>query len=314
MNSSIQEIRRVLEHYDHIVVTAHVSPDGDAIGSTLALYGWLRSLQKEVVVVLDDDVDEKFSFLKDYAAIQKPDAVQTDASWLTVVLDATDMKRLGAAASLAKGNVLNIDHHISNQHFADWEYIRPDFAAAGEILTDLFLAWNVPIDAAWADALYLAIATDSGFFKFSNTTGHTLRMAAALVDAGARPNVISEHLEARSLAKLQALSEVLRHIELFGNNTVAGLAFTPELLQYTGEHTGSYIDYVRSVKGVDAAFTVKFINESETRVSLRSKTVDVNVIAAVFGGGGHVRAAGCTIAAPLDEAKKMVVKEILKTI
>lgn len=314
MNSSIQEIRRVLEHYDHIVVTAHVSPDGDAIGSTLALYGWLRSLQKEVVVVLDDDVDEKFSFLKDYAAIQKPDAVQTDASWLTVVLDATDMKRLGAAASLAKGNVLNIDHHISNQHFADWEYIRPDFAAAGEILTDLFLAWNVPIDAAWADALYLAIATDSGFFKFSNTTGHTLRMAATLVDAGARPNVISEHLEARSLAKLQALSEVLRHIELFGNNTVAGLAFTPELLQYTGEHTGSYIDYVRSVKGVDAAFTVKFINESETRVSLRSKTVDVNAIAAVFGGGGHVRAAGCTIAAPLDEAKKMVVKEILKTI
>lgn len=314
MNSSIQEIRRVLEHYDHIVVTAHVSPDGDAIGSTLALYGWLRSLQKEVVVVLDDDVDEKFSFLKDYAAIQKPDAVQTDASWLTVVLDATDMKRLGAAASLAKGNVLNIDHHISNQHFADWEYIRPDFAATGEILTDLFLAWNVPIDAAWADALYLAIATDSGFFKFSNTTGHTLRMAAALVDAGARPNIISEHLEARSLAKLQALSEVLRHIELFGNNTVAGLAFTPELLQYTGEHTGSYIDYVRSVKGVDAAFTVKFINESETRVSLRSKTVDVNAIAAVFGGGGHVRAAGCTIAAPLDEAKKMVVKEILKTI
>ena len=314
MNSSIQEIRRVLEHYDHIVVTAHVSPDGDAIGSTLALYGWLRSLQKEVVVVLDDDVDEKFSFLKDYAGIQKPDAVQTDDSWLTVVLDATDMKRLGAAASLAKGNVLNIDHHISNQHFADWEYIRPDFAAAGEILTDLFLAWNVPIDAAWADALYLAIATDSGFFKFSNTTGHTLRMAAALVDAGARPNVISEHLEARSLAKLQALSEVLRHIELFGNNTVAGLAFTPELLQYTGEHTGSYIDYVRSVKGVDAAFTVKFINESETRVSLRSKTVDVNAIAAVFGGGGHVRAAGCTIATPLDEAKKMVVKEILKTI
>ncbi len=314
MNSSIQEIRRVLEHYDHIVVTAHVSPDGDAIGSTLALYGWLRSLQKEVVVVLDDDVDEKFSFLKDYAAIQKPDAVQTDASWLTVVLDATDMKRLGAAALLAKGKVLNIDHHISNQHFADWEYIRPDFAAAGEILTDLFLAWNVPIDAAWADALYLAIATDSGFFKFSNTTGHTLRIAAALVDAGARPNVISEHLEARSLAKLQALSEVLRHIELFGNNTVAGLAFTPELLQYTGEHTGSYIDYVRSVKGVDAAFTVKFINESETRVSLRSKTVDVNAIAAVFGGGGHVRAAGCTIAAPLDEAKKMVVKEILKTI
>ena len=164
------------------------------------------------------------------------------------------------------------------------------------------------------DSLYMAIATDSGFFKFSNTTGHTLRMAAALVDAGARPNVISEHLEARSLSKLQALSEVLGHIELFGNNTVAGLAFTPELLRYTGEHTGSYIDYVRCIKGVDVAFTVKYISETETRVSLRSKTVDVNAIAAVFGGGGHVRAAGCTIAVPLDEAKKLLVKEIVKVI
>lgn len=314
MNASIQEIRHILEQYDHIAVTAHVSPDGDAIGSTLALYGWLRALQKDVVIVLDDEVDEKFSFLQDYNAIQQPDAVQTDASWLTVVLDATDMKRLGNAALLAKGKVLNIDHHISNQHFADWEYIRPDFAAAGEILTELFLAWNVPIEASWADALYMAIATDSGFFKFSNTTGHTLRMAAALVDAGARPNVISEHLEARSLSKLQALSEVLGHIELFGNNTVAGLAFTPELLQYTGEHTGSYIDYVRCIKGVDVAFTVKYISETETRVSLRSKTVDVNTIAAVFGGGGHVRAAGCTIAVPLDEAKKLLVKEIVKVI
>lgn len=314
MNASIQEIRHILEQYDHIAVTAHVSPDGDAIGSTLALYGWLRALQKDVVVVLDDEVDEKFSFLQDYNAIQQPDAVQTDASWLTVVLDATDMKRLGNAALLAKGKVLNIDHHISNQHFADWEYIRPDFAAAGEILTELFLAWNVPIEASWADALYMAIATDSGFFKFSNTTGHTLRMAAALVDAGARPNVISEHLEARSLSKLQALSEVLGHIELFGNNTVAGLAFTPELLRYTGEHTGSYIDYVRCIKGVDVAFTVKYISETETRVSLRSKTVDVNAIAAVFGGGGHVRAAGCTIAVPLDEAKKLLVKEIVKVI
>lgn len=314
MNSSIQEIRNVLEQYDHIAITAHVSPDGDAIGSALALYGWLHSLQKDVVVVLDDDVDEKFNFLKDYEAIQKPDEVQTDASWLTVVLDATDMKRLGNAALLAKGKVLNIDHHISNQHFADWEYVRPDCAAAGEILTALFLEWQVPIDAAWADALYLAIATDCGFFKFSNTTGHTLRMAAALVDAGARPNTISEQLEARSLAKMQALSEVLRHIELFGNHRIAGLAFTPELLQYTGEHTGSYMDYVRTIKGVDVAFTVKFVSDTETRVSLRSKTVDVNGIAAVFGGGGHVRAAGCTIAAPLDAAKKMVVKEILKAI
>ena len=136
-------------------------------------------------------------------------------------------------------------------------------------------------------------------------------MAAVLVDCGARPNSISEHLEAQSMVKLHALSEVLRHIELFDDKHVAGITFTPEVLKYTGEHTGSYIDYARNVKGVDVAFTVKYISAQETRVSLRSKTVDVNAIAAVFGGGGHVRAAGCTIYEPLLTAKKMVVKEII---
>jgi len=160
----------------------------------------------------------------------------------------------------------------------------------------------------------MAIATDSGFFKFSNTTGHTLRMAASLVDAGAMPHVISEHLEAQSLVKLHALSEVLKHIELFGNNKVAGITFSPDVLKYTGEHTGGYIDYARTVKGVDIAFTVKYISDEETRVSLRSKQADVNAIASVFGGGGHVRAAGCTIGAPLEKAKKMLIKEILKAV
>lgn len=314
MNCSTHELYSVLQQYDKIVVTAHVSPDGDAIGSCLAVYGWLRAIGKDAFIVLDDDVDTKFNFLQDYKAILKPGDIQTDESWLMVVLDATDMQRIGAVADMPVHKILNIDHHISNQHFADWEYVRPDCAAAGEILTALFDEWHVAIEPAWAEALYMAIATDCGFFKFSNTTGHTLRMAARLVDAGAKPNRVSEHLEARSIEKLRALSEVLHHIELFHSNTIAGLAFTPSLLKITGEHTGSFIDYVRTIRGVDVAFTVKYMGENETRVSLRSKKADVNAIAAVFGGGGHVRAAGCTIAAPLEEAKRMVVKEIEKVL
>lgn len=311
MKCSSQEIRRVLMQYDHILLTAHVSPDGDAIGSLLALQEWLERSGKHAVIALDDDVDDKFFFLTGAEAIQRPEAVQTNSSWLTVVLDATDRKRIGGADALIQGPVLNIDHHISNQHFADWEYVRTDCAATGEILASLFSSWEEDVSPSMANALYLAIATDCGFFKFSNTTGHTLRMAALLVEAGAQPNVISEHLEARSLVKLKALSEVLQHIELYGGNQIACLSFTPELLQYTGEHTGSYIDYIRTIQGVDVAFTVKYIGPQETRVSLRSKRADVNAIASAFGGGGHVRAAGCTIAAPLEEAKKMVVKEIL---
>lgn len=311
MKCSPQEVRRILMQHDNILLTAHVSPDGDAIGSLLALQEWLEGLGRHAVVVVDDEIDDKFFFLKQAENIKRPEQVQTDSSWLTVVLDATDRNRIGAADGLVQGKILNIDHHISNQHFADWEYIRTDCAATGEILTDLFSSWQEPISPSMANALYLAVATDCGFFKFSNTTGHTLRMAALLADAGAQPNVISENLEARSLVKLKALSEVLQHIELFGSNRIACLSFTPELLQYTGEHTGSYIDYIRTIQGVDVAFTVKYIGPEETRVSLRSKHADVNAVASVFGGGGHVRAAGCTIAAPLEDAKKMLVKEIL---
>lgn len=314
MTITPEEIRHLLQGYSHILLTAHVNPDGDAIGSLAAMQDYLDRLGKQVVTVVDDDIDDKFFFLPGVSRFKKPSAVHTDDSWLTVILDATSADRCGAAESLIHGAVLNIDHHISNAHFARYEYVRPECAATGEILTQLFLAWGDGLNQAEAMALYMAIATDSGFFKFSNTTGQTLRMAAALVDAGAIPHVISEHLEAQSLIKLHALSEVLKHIELFGDNKVAGITFSPDVLKYTGEHTGGYIDYARTVKGVDVAFTVKYISDEETRVSLRSKKADVNAIAAVFGGGGHVRAAGCTIGAPLEKAKKMLIKEILKTV
>jgi phosphoesterase RecJ-like protein len=294
------------------MLTAHVSPDGDAIGSLLAMYHWLKGQGKQVIMVVDDDIDDKFNFLEGAADIQKPAAVHVDDTWLSVVLDATSADRCGKVAELICGKVVNIDHHISNDHFAHWEYLRTDVAATGEALAELFQEWGATVTEAMANALYMAIATDCGFFKFSNTTGHTLRMAAGLVEAGAKPNIISEHLEAQSLIKLRALSEVLKHIELFAGNTISGISFTPDVLKYTGEHTGGYIDYARNIKGVDVAFTVKYISDNETRISLRSKTVDVNAIASVFGGGGHVRASGCTIEAPLAQAKKMLVKEILR--
>lgn len=314
MNRSVQEIYAVLRHYQHIVVTAHVSPDGDAIGSVVALYQALKGLGKDVKMVIDDTIDDTFAFLNGVAEIQRPEDVMVDATWLTVVLDCTGLSRIGKAAALAQGKILNIDHHISNEHFADWEYVLPEQAATCEILTSLFQAWQIPLTKDIVNPLYMGIATDCGFFKFSNTKGHTLRMAAALVDAGAQPNIISEHLDARSLASLQALSEVLKHIELFADNRVAGIAYTPEILALTGEHTGMYITYARNIKGVDIAFTVKYISDTETRVSLRSKQIDVNAIAGRFGGGGHVRAAGCTIQKPLQEAKELLVKELINAL
>lgn len=312
MNCSAQEIYTLLHHYDHILVTAHVSPDGDALGSVLALWHWLKAEGKDAVMVIDDGIDDRYNFLDGLSAICRPDQVKTDASWLTVVLDATGLGRIGKTADLVCGKVLNLDHHVSNEHFAQWEYFKSDYAATGEILTCLFDQWHITWSPAIADALYTAIATDCGFFKFNNTTGHTLRMAAILVDNGAQPDVISDHLDARSLNKLRALSKVLDQLELFADGRISCLSYTPELLSVIGEHTGIYIDYARRIKGAEVAFTVKYIGPEETRVSLRSKGIDVNAVAASFGGGGHIRAAGCTIEKPLDEAKAIIVKEIEK--
>ena len=120
-----QDIKKILQTYDHILLTAHVSPDGDAVGSVLALYGCLCQWGKHPVLVIDDEIEEKYKYLPAAAQIRKPQEVQTDASWLTVILDATDTARIGRTAALIKGKVLNIDHHISNRHFADWEYVLP---------------------------------------------------------------------------------------------------------------------------------------------------------------------------------------------
>lgn len=315
MNSTAPEIYHVLLQYDKILLTAHVSPDGDAVGSMIALYQWLRCHGREAVMVMDDDIGEAFSFLDGAERIRRPEeAAETDASWLSVVLDCTGLSRIGRTAELVRGKTLNIDHHVSNEHFADWEYVFPERAAACEILADLFAEWQTEMSPLIANPLYMGIATDCGFFKFSNTKGHTLRAAAWLVDAGAQPHVISEHLDMRSLETMQALSEVLKHIELMADGKIAMIAYTPELLQITGDHTGMYIDYARNIRGVETACTVKYVSPAETRVSLRSRTVDVNAVAAVFGGGGHIRAAGCTIALPLAQARNVLIQELLKVI
>lgn len=314
MQVTPEEIKDILQQYEHILLTAHVSPDGDAIGSMIGLYGCLRQWGKNTVMVIDDDIDERYDFLPSVKAIRKPADVVTDSTWLTVILDATDPMRTGTVEELMHGKVLNIDHHISNRHLADWEYVVPTYAAAGEVLTELFIHWHTEITQEMANALYMAIATDCGFFKFGNTTGHTLNMAAQLVDAGAQPNIISVALDAKCIEQIKVLAEVLQQIEVYQEGRVAGLMFTPELLAHTGEHTGEYIDYVRIIQGVEIAFTIKYVAPEETRISLRSKNVDVNKIAAVFGGGGHIRAAGATVKFSLENTKLELLKEIAKAL
>ena len=159
-------------------------------------------------------------------------------------------------------------------------------------------------------ALYMAIATDCGFFKFSNTTANTLEMAAKCVAAGARPNVISETIESVSASRLELTKQVMQTIEFYKDNTVATIELNREAMTILGDDTDGFVDIIRNVDTVDIAILLKAESDDRTRVSLRSKGTDVNAIASHFGGGGHIRASGCTINLPLQEAKRALIEVI----
>ena len=292
---------------DTIVITAHVHPDGDAIGSSLGLCYALQALGKKVEVWIDDELPAMFSLLPGYSQIKQPEnKVKAD---LLVILD-TAADRIGRVAELVQSDkVLNLDHHISNKAADEFLYVDPKRAATAEIVCQLFKEMHWSFSEEAAINLYAGIATDCGFFRYSNTSPLTMRLAAELLEAGVRPNVISEAFEQKSYALVQALGNAMRNIELFGDGKIAGLFLDLEQVSNI-ESTEGFIDLVRVIEGVDVAILLKCIEKDTCRVSMRSKHTDVSRIASGFGGGGHVRAAGCTLYMSYNDAKQAILTAV----
>lgn len=307
MEISLQQSAELLEKANAIVLTAHVNPDGDSLGSLLALYQGLHRKGKTVTILLDDVVPPVYRFLPCCEVIRQPDENERHSPDLLVVLDASDIERIGKVRQIVTAPVLNIDHHISNTRFADYTYVEPESSSTGEIITVLLNMMGCPLNQGIGNCLYTAIATDCGFFQYANTSAQTLRHAADLVEAGAQPQRISEALERRPLSSLTTLTKVLQTIELHKNGKVATMVIPENLITDPDESTEGFINYARSVEGVEVAILLKAIAPTTVRVSLRSHRADVSRIALAFGGGGHIRAAGCTIHEKLEKAKEMAV-------
>lgn len=313
MEVSIAHSAELLNRANHIILTAHIHPDGDALGSLLALNAYLSSQGKQVRMLLDDEIPRTFKFLADWEKIEKPDSSEIEAD-LLVVLDASDLERVGKVRNAVKAPILNLDHHISNLKFADYWYVDSQAAATGEIIFKLLKAVPAAITADMATALFTAIATDCGFFRFANTSAETLRFASELVALGAKPHIISEYLDTKPLAVIAALPKVLETLEILDcgqGRQIAALTLRQEILADLREDTEGFINYPRNIEGVEIAVMFKETDNS-VRVSLRSKTVDVSKIALGFGGGGHARAAGCTVAEPLSKAKRLILEAAKK--
>lgn len=308
MRLNLQETLDKLLSANKIAITAHVNPDGDAIGSSLALMNMLKMCGKEATVYIDDKLPKIFSILPGFSTIKTNITKPIDAD-LLVVLDAP-LNRTGRVAEFTRGvDILNIDHHISNQDEDKFLYVDSKRAATAEILFQLFSLLKTKLTLEVAIPLYTGIATDTGFFRFANTTSFTMQAAGKLLEIGVKPNLIAEAVEEKSYATIKGLGFALQNIEIFHSGEIAGI-FLEKKIADTIDSTDSYLDYVRVIEGVQIAVLIKEVEENTCRISIRSKGINVSKVAVSLGGGGHLRAAGCTLSMKLNEAKELVLKRL----
>lgn len=314
--NKIEETVDALLKNDNFVLTTHLNPDGDAIGSLLGLGLALLNAGKNVVMVMPHPVPVTFQFMP---GAQQVERVNPDARFdVGIALDCTDLTRAGEDVQQVfqkAGNLINIDHHISNQYFGDINVVDPQAAATGEIICDILVNARIPVTADIATNLYAAIVTDTGSFQHQNTTAKSLRTAAFLLDCGAAHRIVQQYIyEQRSLESLRLLARGLESLSLSEDGTVAWVTISQDLLFASGaavEDSDGLVDYVKSLKGVEVGVLFKEVNAGETKVSFRSKNhLDVNRLAAHFGGGGHERAAGCTVNGRIEDVERLVISKI----
>ena len=295
-----------------LVLCCHVSPDGDTLGSALGLAHFLEQQGRSVTVLVDDDINKGLQFIPGIDCCRRPVEGEKLTADLLVVMDASSADRIGICAKVTEAPVvLNIDHHISNTEFADYLYLDAKAAAVGEVMCDLFAANAWKMDLFTANCFYIAMVTDCGSFRYSSTTPNTMRRAAEMLELGVKPAEISDFLEVKERSSVELLAKVLPSLTFALEGRLAYMTITNDQYDHA-INTDSYVNYPRYIEGVDVAVLFKAVEPEVTRVSMRSSKTDVAEIAVGFGGGGHVRAAGCTVYAPVEEARTQVLAALAK--
>ena len=323
----MKAVIEAIKKHKKFLITAHINLEGDSLGSQLAMKELLIGMGKEAFILDSDPVPEHYKFLpKANEVSNKLDKIEDfDA---VVVLDCPTLKRTGNVKDIIDRSgkfVINIDHHISNEKFANINWVEPNASSAGEMVCRLFKEAGVKLTKEVALSLYIAILTDTGSFNYDNTSSATHDIAGELLGYGLDPASVSESVyERRSIEDIKLLGLVLATIQINKEGTIASLEVTKDVLDKTGADLAKsegLINFARSIDKVKVAILFKEDqkNKNKINVSFRSKgngdTIDVNKIASCFGGGGHMKASGCVITGTLEEAKKKVlakVEEVLK--
>lgn len=314
----LEQALRFIQERDDFLVVSHVQPDGDAISSTVIVRWLLDKLGKRSVLMNEGRIPPRLQFLQSSELIHNYSEQRPERSFGTIIaVDCADFARIGKVAEsfTVERELLNIDHHPTNDGFGTVNLLRSQAAATAEILFDLIEYAAIPLDTDVANAIYTGLLTDTGGFRYSNTSAHVMQAAGKLLDAGVNGYQLADHLlERMTMPQLLILQRGLSRLTFTEDGKIGWLYIEPSDLKETGasgEDLEGLVNYARNIDGVEVGMLFKSTEDGGVKVSLRSAgSADVAAIAQSFGGGGHVRAAGCRVAGPLHEAMEAVVNHV----
>lgn len=315
--SQMRAVMQAIRRHKRFTVSSHINPEGDALGSALALASLLKRLGKQAVVATDGGIPKAFAFFPSVArVIGSPSSKAVPQVAMTV--DVPVLSRTGTMSRLIKEAPLsvNIDHHVSNQLFSDINWVDPKAAAVGEMIYRLYKAFRVKPSREEALCMYVSIVTDTGSFRYMSTTPEVHRIASVLIARGLSPLKVAQDLyECHSASDLRFLGRVLASLKSTPDGKISWVEVPYRLLKSCrpgSEIIDELVNYPRSVRTAEVSFVLRQQSlDGKIRVSFRSKgRVDVNKIARSFGGGGHMAASGCTVMGTLASARARVLKTV----
>jgi len=310
---TIKKVAALLSDADSVLIFPHMQMDGDAMGASAALCGALRRQGKKADVLIEDKIPENLRFLDKGYCICDYRRMKAD---VCIAVDCSDLLRIEKRHDIFKNGrqTVMIDHHTTSKPFADLNYIDPTSSSTGEIVFLILKQMGVRIDPDAAEALFAAIATDTGGFLYSSTSEKTHLAVAELYKAGLNHNrAVVEIYQKRRVEKVKLISSVLGTMEIIHGGKANLAVMTQQMLADTGaypEETEGLVEELRNINGVEISAFLKE-EEGAVRVTMRSKSrADVSAIAMEYGGGGHTKAAGCTIPGGIDEARQLIADSI----
>jgi len=320
--ADLQAVAKAIRGHDRFIVTTHENPDGDALGSLVAMTLALRELGKDAVMYLFGEVPipNEYEFMQFDGLVRGPNP--DPSQHVVLALDAANERRLGPETALLEKApfIIDIDHHHDNTRYGTVNLIVGDASSTGEILADVFKELGVELTPEIAEALYIAVVTDTGRFQYANTTAKALRLAAELVEAGADVHRVFQGVyENVAFAKLKLVARALENAEVFEGGRVIVSHLEREDFDAAGAeepYSEGIIDYLRAVEGAELAALIReppTANGPTHRISLRTteEDLDVSAIARKSGGGGHRQAAGFSSEASIEEITDFIRREFL---